>query len=259
MTTMTRFFPLGFVWLLCQGCVTTVSSTTIADEANSEEAAVANLNLGVAYYREGRLELALQRLESSLNQNPRLADAHSTIALVYDQLGEVDEAENHYRRATQLEPENPGAANSYAVFLCRNERWSDAERQFMRAARNPRYPTPEAAFTNAGICARDSGDNAAADGYFREALARNPGYPDALFNLTELSFDSENYLQARAFAQRYLESAPDNPQMFWLCFQVERQLDNGTGAQRCATQLREQFPGSAEMAQLDQLERNGEQ
>ena len=150
MTTMTRFFPLGLVWLLCQGCVTTVTSNTIADEANSEEAAIANLNLGVAYYREGRFELALERLESSLDQNPRLADAHSTIALVYEQLGETDEAENHYRRATQLEPENPGAANSYAVFLCRNERWNDAERQFMRAARNPRYPTPEAAFTNAG-------------------------------------------------------------------------------------------------------------
>lgn len=259
MITMTRFFLPGLACLLCQGCVTTVSSTTIADEANSEEAAVANLNLGVAYYREGRLELALERLESSLNQNPRLADTHSTIALVYDQLGEADEAEDHYRRATQLDPENPGAANSYAVFLCRNGRWRDAERQFMRAAQNPRYPTPEAAFTNAGICARTSGDDAAAEGFFRDALARNPSYPDALFNLTELSFDNENFMQARAFAQRYLESAPDNPQMFWLCFQVERQLDNTTDAQRCATQLREQFPESNEMAQLNQLERDGEQ
>lgn len=258
MTTRTLFFPFGLVCLLCQGCVTTVTSTTISDTASNEEAAVANLNLGVAYYREGRLELALERLESSLRQNPRLADAHSTIALVYDQLGETDEAENHYRRATQLEPDNPAAANSYAVFLCRNERWNDAERQFMRAARNPRYPTPEAAFTNAGICARDSGDGASAEGYFREALARNPNYPDALFNMTELSFENENFLQARAFTQRYLDSAPDIPQMFWLCFQVETQLGNETDAQSCATQLREQFPESAEMAQLNQLERNGE-
>ena len=46
--------------------------------------------------------------------------------------------------------------------------------------------------------------------------------------------------------------------MFWLCFQVETQLGNETDAQSCATQLREQFPESAEMAQLNQLERNGE-
>ena len=259
MTTMARLIPFGVLWLFCQGCVTTVTSTTISESASDEEAATANLNLGVAYYREGRLELALERLESALRQNPRLADAHSTIALVYDQLGEIDEAEGHYRRATQLEPGNPGAANSYAVFLCRNERWNDAERQFMRAAQNPRYATPEAAFTNAGICARDSGDNAAAERYFREALARNPGYPDALFNLTQLSFENESFMQARAFAQRYLESAPENPQMFWLCFRVERALGNDADAQRCATRLRERFPESAEMAQLDQLERDGQQ
>ena len=257
MTTVTRGFPLAMAWLLCQGCVTTVTSTTIADNASDEDAAVANLNLGVAYLRDGRLEVALQRLDRALQQNPRLADAHSTIALVYDRLGEVDEAGDHYRRATQLEPDNPGAANSYAVFLCRNERWNDAERFFMRAARNPRYATPEAALTNAGICALDSGDGARAEGYFREALGRSPNYPDALFNMTELAFGNANFLQARAFMQRYLEAAPDNPQMFWLCFQVERELENTAEAQRCATQLREQFPESGEMAQLMRFERNG--
>lgn len=257
MTTVTRGFLLAIAWLLCQGCVTTVTSTTIADNASDEDAAVANLNLGVAYLRDGRLELALERLDRALQQNPRLANAHSTIALVYDRLGEVDEAEGHYRRATQLEPDNPGAANSYAVFLCRNERWNDADRYFMRAAQNPRYATPEAALTNAGICARGSGDGAKAESYFREALGRSPSYADALFNMTELAFDNANFLQARAFMQRYLEAAPNNPQMFWLCFQVERELDNTADAQRCATQLREQFPESGEMAQLMQFERDG--
>ena len=259
MTTKTRSLLIGLACLLLHGCVSTTTSTTIADAASDEEAAIANLNLGVAYLREGRPNQALEALDRSLEANPRLADAHSTIALVYEQLGQVDDAETHYRRATQLEPDNAAAANSYAVFLCRNERFRDAERQFVRAATNPRYPTPELAYTNAGICARDSGDAAAADGYFREALARNPVYPDALFNLAELGFESGNYLQARAFSQRYLESAPDNPQVFWLCFQVERELGNNAQAESCAIQLREQFPDSPEMAQLAQFERDGRQ
>ena len=259
MTTITRLIPLGLAVLLCQGCVTTVTSSTIAESASAEDAALANLSLGVAYFQQGRLELALERLTRALGQNPRLADAHSTIALVYDQLGENEEAEDHYRRATQLEPDNPGAANSYAVFLCRGQRWTAADRQFMRAVQNPRYATPEAAFTNAGICARDSGDVAKAEGYFREALGRDPIYPDALFNMSQLAFDNSNFLQTRGFVQRYFDAAPNHPQMFWLCVQAEIELGNATDAQSCATQLRQQFPESPQMEQLTQLERDGEQ
>ena len=257
MKTITRLLPLGLMLLLCQGCVT--SSSSAVQPPSEEDAAIANLNLGIAYLRQGRPELALERLERALSQNPRLADVHSAIALAYDQLGEVAESETHYQRATQLEPDNAAAANSYAVFLCRNNRWEEAERYFRRAADNPRYATPEAALTNAGVCARGVGQTAKAEEYFREALMRNPAFPDALYNMTDLAFQSENYLQARAFAQRYLDSGPASPQLFWLCFQIEQELGNEEVAQRCATQLRDQFPESAEVSRLHQLERDARQ
>jgi len=255
MNTIVRLLLIGLVLALFQGCVTT-STRVRTSEPSEEEAAIANLNLGVAYLRQGRPELALERLDRALSQNPRLADAHSTIALAYDQLGELEEAANHYRRATQLEPDNAAAANSYAVFLCRNDNWGDAERYFRRAADNPLYTTPEAALTNAGVCARGAGETDRAEQYFREALARNPIFPDALYNMTDLAFQNDNYLQARAFSQRYLSSAPDSPQMLWLCFQVEQQLGNASDAQRCADRLKDQFAESAEMAQLYEFERD---
>lgn len=211
--------------LLCQGCISTTtttssSSSTRAPASSDEDAAIANLNLGVGYLTQGRAELAVGILERALSFDPRLADAHSSIAVAYDQLGRSEEAEEHYRRATRLEPNNPGAANSYAVFLCRNDRWDDAER------------------------------------YFREALARNPGYSDALFHMTDLALQDKNFLQARAFMQRYLETATANPEILWLCFQIEQQLDSPTRAQACATRLRDQFPDSAEATRLFRLERD---
>jgi type IV pilus assembly protein PilF len=211
--------------LLCQGCIsttttTTSSSSTRAPASSDEDAAIANLNLGVGYLTQGRAELAVGILERALSFDPRLADAHSSIAVAYDQLGRSEEAEEHYRRATRLEPNNPGAANSYAVFLCRNDRWDDAER------------------------------------YFREALARNPGYSDALFHMTDPALQDKNFLQARAFMQRYLETATANPEILWLCFQIEQQLDSPTRAQACATRLRDQFPDSAEATRLFRLERD---
>lgn len=244
--------------LLCQGCVSTASTSGSAARVPDGSAAIANLNLGAAYFRQGRLALALERLDRALEHDPRLAQAHSTIAMVYDELGNGDEARDHHRRAIRLEPNSPSTANGYGVYLCRHQRWHDAEQQFMRAARNPRYPTPEVALTNAGICARNAGDGATAERYLRDALDRNPTYPDGLLNMAALAFDNNDFDTAQVFLRRHLDTATDNPQAAWLCYQLETRLGNTGSAQRCASRLRERFPYSAEMAQLTRFEHGGQ-
>jgi len=231
------------------------NSGSMNQRASANEAAVANMNLGAGYLRQGNTELAIERLQRALSQDPRLVDAHSTIAVAYDQIGKLEEAETHYSRATQLDPNNGGAANAYAVFLCRQNRYQDAEPFFRRAADNATYTTPEVALTNAGVCARDAGQLDAAAENFRLALARNPSYPDALINMMELSYQGGNYLQARAFVQRYLQARPATAPVLWTCFNVERALDNAEAADRCASQLRSGFQGSPELAQLEAQQR----
>jgi type IV pilus assembly protein PilF len=223
------------------------------DERSSDEnAAIANMNLGAGYLRQGRIDLAIERLLRALDQDPRLVDAHSTIAIAYDQLGSPADAENHYRRATQLDAGNAAAANSYAVFLCRQSRWPDAEPYFKRAAGSGSYTTPEVALTNAGVCARNVGNTEAAERYFRDALTRSPTYQDALSNLMQMSYQNGNFMQARAFVQRYLGAHPPTAPVLWMCFNVERELDDRAAADRCATQLRAGFQGSAELRQLEE-------
>jgi type IV pilus assembly protein PilF len=221
-----------------------------------DEAATANMNLGAGYLRQGRTDLAIERLQRALVQNPRLVEAHSTIAVAYDQAGSLENAEIHYRRATQLDPNSPAAANAYAVFLCsRQNRWKDAEPYFRRAAANVNYATPEVALTNAGVCARSAGDEEGAAESFRAALARNPSYPDALLNMIELTYQAENFLQARAFIQRYLAARPPTAAVLWTCFNVERELGDSAAADSCASQLRTGFQGSPELAQLEEQRR----
>jgi type IV pilus assembly protein PilF len=234
------------------------SQGSIGERSSATDAAVANMNLGAGYLRQGRMDLAIERLQRALEQDPRLVEAHSTIAVAYDQIGSLTEAEDHYRRATQLDPSNGAAANAYAVFLCRQNRWRDAEPFFKRAGENPTYSTPEVALTNAGVCARSAGANEQAADSFRAALLRNPTFRDALLNMLELSYEGGNYMQARAFVQRYLEAQPATAQVLWICFNTERQLDNAPAADRCAAQLRAGFRGSPELAQLEeQQRRNG--
>lgn len=239
--------------MFLQAC-TTVSEPARPRAASTEEAAQANLNVGIAYVREQRYALAIDALTRALDINPRLADAHSTIAIAYDQIGDFELAEEHYRRATQLESNNAVAANSYAVFLCRGGRWDEAERYFRTAVDNPRYPTPDIALTNAGLCARNAGDEAAAEEYLREALTRNNSSAVALSAMMDLSYSQGNYLRARAFMQRYLTSQPPSAQVLSMCVRIETQLGNSAEAAECRATLNERFPGAPEpLAEAAQL------
>jgi type IV pilus assembly protein PilF len=253
---------LRSVWLYVTILAMTACASdggTVGNRAADNEAAVANMNLGAGYLRQGNVELAIERLRRALAQDPDLVQAHSTIAFAYDQIGSFEEAETHFRRATQLDAGDGAAANAYAAFLCnRGNRWAEAEPYFRRAAADLDYATPEVAMTNAGICAREAGDVEKAEQSFRAALARNPRYPDALLNMLELTYQRGEHLQSRAFVQRYLAVRPATAAVLWTCFNVERELNNAAGAELCATQLRNGFQGSPELAQLEeQQRRNG--
>lgn len=240
-----------------QACVTATSE--LPSPASDEDAARANLNLGSAYAQQGDYELALERLERAIDLNPRLADAHRALAFVYDQLGETDEAADHYERAARLEPGNADIQNSFAVFLCRQGRWSEAEPHFRRAVENSRNTQPAVALTNAGECAEAANDMDAAERYFRAALESNPRFVDALLAMLELEYRRGNYFQARAFMQRAFELREPEARELYMCFNIERALENSDGASDCREQLREDYPRSTELAQLRELERDAGQ
>ena len=237
-------------------CVTTTSGPRAQSD---EEAAIANLNVGVGYLRQNRPDAAIDALERAIDLDPRLADAHSALALAYGQLDEHELAEEHHRRATQLDVNNAAVQNNYAAFLCRRDRWSEAERYFRRAVENPRYATPAAAYTNAGTCARNADDLAKAEENYRAALELEPGNVDALNGMLEIAVINENFLQARAFIQRAFAAGTPTARHLQLCVLVERQLSDAEAARNCEDRLRSSFPNSAEFGQLREQERNAGQ
>jgi type IV pilus assembly protein PilF len=252
---------LRSAWLCAAlGVLTACASGGSSNERTSDQAAaVANMNLGAGYLRQGRYDLAIERLQRALMQDPRLVEAHSTIAFAYDQIGALMEAETHYLRATELDRNSAQAANAYAVFLCnRQNRWSDAEPYFLRAAESATYATPEVPLTNAGVCAKDAGELEKATESFRAALARNPTFRDALTNMMEISYQGGNFMQARAFVQRYLAAHAATAPVLLTCVNVERELNDRAAADRCTAQLRSGFADSPELRQLEQQQtRNG--
>ena len=250
-----RSLVVGVALVSLCGCVTTNSEP----EASDDEAAVANMNVGIGYLRTGRADAAVDALKRAVDLNPRLANAHSALALAYDQLGEPDEAEDHHRRATSLEPGNADVQNSYAVFLCRQNRWADAERYFTRAVSDERYALRSTAYVNAGNCARGANDRAKAEENYRAALVIDQSNTDAMAGMIELAVQNENYLQARAFIQRLFSTSQPTSYHLLVCYMVEQRLGDAAAADSCARQLRTGFPNSTEAIRLRELERNATQ
>lgn len=215
------------------------------------DAARLNARLGIEYMKQGQVAIAREKIDKALQQNPRDPGVQMSAGLLYEQLREPKVAERHYRQALKLEPDNPEAQNALGAFLCRNGQAKRGEEVFLEAARNPLYRTPEVAYTNAGVCARRNGRLDKSEEYLRLAVSQRSQYSEALLQMAGVSFERGNFLQARAFLQRYLGMAPASAEVLLLGYQVEKALGDAAAADDFAGRLRRQFPNSPESRILD--------
>lgn len=241
--------------VLSWGLAGCVSSQSQMSAKQREEAAVYNLQMGIDYLQKGNLSQAKEKLERSLDQNPRNAQTHVAAGLLYDRIDENDKADSHLSRAVSLDSDNAAVLNNYAQFLCRKGNRDKGEQLAVKAASDPLYKTPEAAWLNAGLCALNSKKMEAAEKYFRNSLAAKPNWPTALFQLADFELKAGNFLPARGFLQRYMQVTATNPAALWLGVQIEKGLGNVAGAEDYARRLKNDFPTSGETKALLESER----
>ena len=233
------------VILLLAGCVTSTTTSSVKFE-ESDDAALQNYNLGARYYQNGNYNIAKERLERALELDPKMANAHFTRALTYEHLQIPRLATEHYSAAVRVAPNNYDARNAYAVFLCRQQRFDEAVKQFDKAVKIPDNDTRFVMYTNAGACMTQKPDFEKAEVYFREALQARPTYGEALIQLAALKFKTKECLHARAFLQRFLSTNKTSSGVLYLGVQIEECLEDDRAEADYANQLLREFPNSAE-------------
>jgi len=124
-----------------QACVAVQEGQT-----QDEKASAVNVQLGIGYMQQNKLDLASEKLTKALRQDPKSAPVHNAYAILQERLKQMDLAEVHYKEATRLDPKNSQAANNYGAFLCRTGREVESEKYFLQALDNPLYSTPEFAY-----------------------------------------------------------------------------------------------------------------
>jgi type IV pilus assembly protein PilF len=241
----------ALVVCLCLAACTTTVQQPGGGKSDPKEAARLNTQLGIDYMRKGQYDYALEKLTRALEQDPDLAMAHSSIALVYQRRGETKLAKQHYREALDLNASDPATLNNFGIFLCGQGEVEDAEEIFLQAARSKDNPVPADAWANAGVCARrDPATAPRAESYLREALQLNSRHPNALAQMALISYEKKDYLRARAFLQRYETVAKPTPQTLWIAAQTERQLGDLQAARGYERRLKTEFPESPESFEL---------
>jgi type IV pilus assembly protein PilF len=238
---------LAALLLLLAACGTapqrSESSTAKAPSAR-QTAAQTNMRLGQGYLEQGRLEMALEKLLKAIELDPRSTAAHTVIAVIYERIDDREQARVHYKRAVELSPKSGDVLNNYAVFLCREGGYDEADRLFERALADPFYKTPAVAHANRGSCALSAGRLDAADESLRRAVRIAPDMPDALYAMARTSMLRGDLLRARAFLQRYEATGRAGADGLALGFEVETGLGNVRAANEYRQRLLAQFPDS---------------
>jgi type IV pilus assembly protein PilF len=242
--------------LLAAGCATQETSDAIdPDTVSAKDAARFNVQLGLAYLQQGKVELARDKLERALKQNPRDPSVHTAVALLYDRLGDDRKAEQHFRTALRMRPGDPSVQNYYGVFLCKSRRYRDGEKALLKAAASPLYQTPEVALSNAGVCERSAGHLDAAENYFRRATELRPLFAEGWLQLAEVKFMRKDYPAARSCLQRHFDLAHVSATALWLGLRIEKAVGNKPQADAYGRRLKAEFPNSDETRLLLQQER----
>lgn len=214
------------------------------------KAANIQVSLAQGYMARGRPEIALEHLQKALKMNPRSANAHTVSGVLYERINDMVNAEKHYRMAVELDATSGDMNNNLGGFLCRAGKIDESMAFFDKAVADPFYRTPQAALTNAGMCANSIGRSELAEAYLRRALERDPNFSSALLPMASILHQAGDHMKARAFAQRYEFAEGDSAEFLSLAVDIERSLGDDRAANEYASRLLATYPDSEQARQL---------
>lgn len=204
--------------------------------------------LGAAYFQGGNMSTALDELRIAIDADPKFVQAYSIRGLVYAELKEYAKAEEDFRRALNIAPNDPEVNNNYGWYLCDTGKPRESIAYFLNALKDPLYVTPDRAYTNAGACALKAGDLEGAQKYLLQAISMSrDSAPVARVQLAKLFYQRGIFDESRIYlmeAMKAMEQPP--PDALWLGLRLERRLGNKAAESSYAAQLRSRYPTSPE-------------
>jgi len=172
--------------------------------------------LAVNFFRDRRMESALDALDKALKADPENADAYDMLGIIalrqgHDYLIQVEsadclkgpdatavrqdalrkfrEAVQHFGKAVAIKPDHSKAWNNLSVAALHLQDWEAAIAAARTALKDPTYPEPEIARANLGWAYFQKRQLSEAWKELNEAVARSPGFCVGRYRLAKVHID----------------------------------------------------------------------
>ncbi|WP_115717733.1 type IV pilus biogenesis/stability protein PilW [Gallaecimonas mangrovi] len=242
-----RLFILTLL-LAVGGCVTQTydsqGNPVTPKEFDPIAAAKSRMQLGLAYLRNGDTAQAKMNLLKAQEYAPKMPQVYYSLGYYYQKVGETALAEQAYRRAIDLDPDNGEALNNFGAFLCGIGRYDESVKYFLKAVKAPGYIKVAGAYENAGTCSRLEGNLGDAEQFYASALSHDARRAASLLGMSEVLFAKGDYAGARGYLSRYERIARPSPQSLFLGLKLAKRTGNQQGVQQYGEELISKFPDS---------------
>lgn len=255
---MKRLLPV-LASLLLAACANTATAPsadreikTDSDQTDADRRAAIRLELAQGYFSRGQFNTALDELKLALQAKPDMREAVNLRGLIYGAMGDSQLAEEAFRRALTVYPNDPDTLHNYGWFLCQQQRWQTADSLFDQALAQSTYRAPARTLLAKGVCEARAGRMLVAEKTLARAFELDPGSPAIAINLSEVLYRNAELERARFYVRR-VNNQPEqvNAQSLWLQLRIERKLGNAAQVEDLALQLRRKYPQSPETQALD--------
>lgn len=216
--------------VMLSSCVTTTTGGFLAD-ASDERAVADYIQLALAYYDVDDMSGGRRHVNNALDIDARSSDAYMVLAMILQREGDLDLADDNFKRAISFDRNNSRARNNYAAMLFAQERYADSIDQLNQVSNDTNYQGRALAFEGLGRAALRIDRQDDARGAFERALQLNANLYISTLELALIYFEQQEYLRARQTYQSYLTlaelySIPHTPRALLGGIQIEGYFEN---------------------------------
>jgi type IV pilus assembly protein PilF len=221
-----------------------------------ERALETHIQLAHGYIENNNRESARHHLRRSFDIDRNSAGAMGAMAMLYQLEGEPEMAETYFKRTLRRDRNATRTRNNYGVFLYNQERYQEAFQQFERVVADLDYDHRAQGLVNLGRAALKLGNAERAESAFKHATVLDRNLSSAFIELADLSFQNENYADAKRYLDNFTRLTQQTPRSLWLGIRIERIFGNRDREASYALALRNLYPYSKEHLEYIQSAQN---
>lgn len=238
---------LGLVLLVVlAGCVTTETGG-FSDKKDPKKAVELSVQAARNYIREGNWEAAKRHLKTALEIDDNNAEAHESLAQVFWQTGEIEQADIHFRRAISQDGKSSRVRNNYAAYLYQQKRYRDAADQLDVVCQDLLYDKRPAAFLNLGMARMKLKDYSGAKQALERAQLMERDNPAIVLQLAEANYRLGNYDRSKELFDAFRKDVKhQTPGSLWLGIRLADRAGDHNAQASYALALKNLYPRSEE-------------